>query len=269
LVGLLVLVGLGATIGGDLTTDNELTSHPESQRAADLLDRAWTASDHADDYPELLVIRSTDRTLDDPAYEALVDRLVAAVEGPDGSRASAIDWYQASAAGDDRAALLASADGHATLIPYRPAGDIYASDDAVQAVLATAPGFEGHFVSEDRFDDAMDDATEHDLIHAELFGLPAAALVLVLVFGSLVAAGLPIVLAVVSILGAIGATLLVASQTTMSVYALNMISMIGLAVGVDYALFIVDRFREERRSASSALDPKDRTPPTPGPAVLF
>jgi RND superfamily putative drug exporter len=136
-------------------------------------------------------------------------------------------------------------------------------------VLATAPGFEGHFVSEDRFDDAMDDATEHDLLHAELFGLPAAALVLVLVFGSLVAAGLPIVLAVVSILGAIGATLLVASQTTMSVYALNMISMIGLAVGVDYALFIVDRFREERRSAASALAAMDRTARTAGRAVLF
>lgn len=269
LVGLLVLVGLGATIGGDLTTDNDFTSHPESQRAADLLDRAWTASDQTDDYPELLVIRSDDRTLDDPAYKALVDRLVAAIEGPDGSRASAIDWYRASGAGDDRSGLLASADRHATLIPYRPAGDIYASDDAVRAVLATAPGFEAHFVSEDRFDDAMDATTEHDLLHAELFGLPAAAIVLVLVFGSLVAAGLPIVLAVVSILGAVGATLLVASQTTMSVYALNMISMIGLAVGVDYALFIVDRFREERRSAPSALAAMDRTARTAGRAVLF
>lgn len=264
-----MLIGLGATLGGDLTTDTTFTSHPESQRASDLLDRSWSATDQTDSYPELLVVESAGYSLTDPEYKTVVEHLVAAIQGPDRSRAIATDWYQASAAGDDRAALLASADGHATLIPYRPSGDIYASDEAVRAVLASAPQFEAHFVSEDRFDDAMDDATRHDLLHAELFGLPAAGIVLVLVFGALVAAGLPIVLAIVSILGAVGLTLLLASQTTMSVYALNMISMIGLAVGVDYALFIVDRFREEQKTAASALVAMERSAATAGRAVLF
>ncbi|MEZ4531410.1 MAG: MMPL family transporter [Thermomicrobiales bacterium] len=111
--------------------------------------------------------------------------------------------------------------------------------------------------------------TEHDLIRSEVFGLPAALLVLILVFGALVAAGIPIVLSIVSIAGAVGLTLLLGRVTSMSVYALNMISMIGLAVGVDYALFIVDRFREERRMGHAPAEAMARTAATSGRAVLF
>jgi RND superfamily putative drug exporter len=269
LAGLILLIAFGAVAGGDLTTDDEFLSHPESQRADDLLGRQWGARDESNDFSELLVVRSQDLTLDDPAYRAVVEQLVNALQGPNGAQAETIDWYQASAGGDERAELLASADRTATLIPYQPHGDITAADEAVKQVAAGAPGFEVHFVSEDRFDDAMDSATEHDLVHAELFGLPAALIVLIVVFGSLVAAGLPIVLAIVSILGAVGLTLLLASQTTMSVYALNMISMIGLAVGVDYALFIVDRFRHEQRSGADPVEAMERAAATAGRAVAF
>ena len=91
IVGLALLVGLGATVGGDLTTDATFTSHPESRRADDLLVRSWSPGDNADDFPELLVVRSTTRTLDDPGYRSVVQELVAAIEGPDQTRAPAYD----------------------------------------------------------------------------------------------------------------------------------------------------------------------------------
>jgi RND superfamily putative drug exporter len=194
-----------------------------------------------------------------------VNDLVAAL---DAHGAVAISWYQASAAGDDRASALGSAEGTTTLIPYRPGEDIYAADDAVREAAAAA-GFDVHFVSEDRFDEAMHELTGNDLVRSEVIGLPAALLVLIVVFGALVAAGLPIVLSVVSMVAAIGLTLLLGRVTSMSIYALNMISMFGLAVGVDYALFIVDRFREERRAGHAPLIAIERTAATAGRAVLF
>jgi RND superfamily putative drug exporter len=265
LVGPLVLILLGVFAGGELGTEDAFTSDPESVQAARLLGSEWGTMDHSDDYPELLVVESGGTTLDDPAYETAVDNLVASLEA---HGAAAVTWYQASAAGDDRAAALGSADGTTTIIPYRPGDDIYAADDAVRQA-AEAAGFDVHFVSEDRFDDAMHELTGNDLVRSEVIGLPAALLVLIVVFGALVAAGLPIVLSVVSMVGAIGLTLLLGRVTTMSIYALNMISMFGLAIGVDYALFIVDRFREERRAGHAPLVAIERTAATAGRAVLF
>jgi RND superfamily putative drug exporter len=264
-VGPLVLILLGALAGGELGTEDAFTSNPESMQAARLLASEWDQMDHSAEYPELLVVESSGTTLDSPAYEAAVNDLVAAL---DAHGAVAISWYQASAAGDDRASALGSAEGTTTLIPYRPGEDIYAADDAVREAAAAA-GFDVHFVSEDRFDEAMHELTGNDLVRSEVIGLPAALLVLIVVFGALVAAGLPIVLSVVSMVAAIGLTLLLGRVTSMSIYALNMISMFGLAVGVDYALFIVDRFREERRAGHAPLIAIERTAATAGRAVLF
>lgn len=265
LAGLLLLIVLGTIAGGELSSENQFTSDPESTQAEELLQREWGAVDRSDDYPELLIVESASMTLDDPAYQSAVASLEGALEA---NGASAITWYEASAAGDDRAAALRSADGTTTLIPYRPNGNLHAADDAVRAV-ASSSAIEVHFVSEDRFDDAVDEMTEHDLIRSEVFGLPAAVLVLIVVFGALVAAGLPIVLSVVSIVGAVALTLILGRMTSMSVYALNMISMIGLAVGVDYALFIVDRFREERRSGGTPAQAMARTAATSVRAVMY
>lgn len=261
----MLLVLLGGISGGKLGTENQFTSNPESTRAEELLSSEWGANDHSGDFPELLIVESHGLTLDNPVYQAAVNNLARVLEA---NGSTAITWYQAREMGDERAAMLRSKDGKTTLIPYRPTGEITAADDAVRAAAESA-GLTVYFLSEDRFDDALDKMTEHDLIRSEIFGLPAALLVLIVVFGALVAAGLPIVLSIASIAGAVGLTLLLSRVTSMSVYALNMISMIGLAVGVDYALFIVDRFREERRLGLEPLRALERTVATSGRAVLF
>src|SRR5690606_19122579 len=111
--------------------------------------------------------------------------------------------------------------------------------------------------------------SESDLRKAELIGLPIALVVLVIVFGALVAAGLPIMFAFVGILVAVGLTGIVGLQFDLSVFVLNMITMIGLAVGIDYTLLVIQRFREERANGPSRDAAIHKAGATASRAVLF
>ena len=97
----------------------------------------------------------------------------------------------------------------------------------------------------------------------------AALVVLVVVFGALVAAGVPLVLAIVSIIVAVGLTALLGRVMDLSFFIVNMITMIGLAVGIDYALFIVERYREERRNGRPKQQAIEIAGGTASKAVLF
>ncbi|MDQ3864983.1 MAG: MMPL family transporter [Actinomycetota bacterium] len=110
--------------------------------------------------------------------------------------------------------------------------------------------------------------TESDLKRAEMVSLPLALLMLLFVFGSVIAAGLPIGVGVLAVTGGFAGTLLLARAMDVSIYATNIVTMIGLGVAIDYSLFVVSRFREEvgRHPVSEALA---RTMATAGRAILF
>jgi RND superfamily putative drug exporter len=110
---------------------------------------------------------------------------------------------------------------------------------------------------------------EEDLVRGETFGITAALVILVIVFGALVAAGVPILLALVSITISFGITAVVGRIWELSFFITNMITMIGLAVGIDYALFVVERYREERRQGRSKADAIAVTGGTASKAVAF
>jgi RND superfamily putative drug exporter len=112
------------------------------------------------------------------------------------------------------------------------------------------------------------EVTRTDLERAELVILPLVVVLLLLVFGSVVAAFLPLVVGALSMAGAIAVTLLMARYTSVSVYAPNIVTMIGLGVAIDYSLFIVSRFREEIRAHEGA-EALARTMATAGRAILF
>jgi RND superfamily putative drug exporter len=107
-----------------------------------------------------------------------------------------------------------------------------------------------------------------DVGRVEIVILPLVAVLLVLVFGSLVAALLPLAVGGLAMASAIAATFLLARATSVSIYAPNIVSMIGLGVAIDYCLFVVSRFREELRSESPP-DALARTMATAGRAILF
>ena len=111
--------------------------------------------------------------------------------------------------------------------------------------------------------------SEKDLQRAELVSLPIAAVVLLLVFGAVLAAGTPLFVAGLAIPASLALIYLVAQQVEMSIYVLNIATMLGLALAIDYSLFITSRFKEELRNGRTVGDAVQRSVATAGKAVVF
>ncbi|HUP54502.1 MAG TPA: MMPL family transporter, partial [Methylomirabilota bacterium] len=106
-------------------------------------------------------------------------------------------------------------------------------------------------------------------VRAETVSFPILAIVLILVFASLIAAGMPLLVAGLAIPSSLALIYLVAQQVEMSIFVLNIATMLGLALAIDYSLFIVSRFREELRRGRTVEEAVERTVSTAGKAVAF
>jgi uncharacterized membrane protein YdfJ with MMPL/SSD domain len=111
--------------------------------------------------------------------------------------------------------------------------------------------------------------SEKDLVRAETVSFPILAIVLVLVFASVIAAGMPLLVAGLAIPSSLALIYVVAQQVEMSIFVLNIATMLGLALAIDYSLFIVSRFREELRRGRTVEEAVERTVSTAGKAVAF
>src|SRR4051794_26081519 len=111
--------------------------------------------------------------------------------------------------------------------------------------------------------------SEKDLQKAEIVSLPIAAVVLILVFASLIAAGMPLLVAGLAIPTSLALIYIVAQQVEMSIFVLNIATMLGLALAIDYSLFIVSRYREELRRGRTVAEAVERSVATAGKAVTF
>src|SRR5579859_3047544 len=116
---------------------------------------------------------------------------------------------------------------------------------------------------------AFNTTLEQDLQRAEFVALPVVLLLLVLIFASVVAALLPLGVGVLAIVGGIGGTLFLARFTDVSQYAINIVTLIGLGVAIDYSLFIVNRFRDELAAGASREDAIAIAMSTAGRAITF
>ena len=145
-------------------------------------------------------------------------------------------------------ASLISRDGTATLIPLI-LNDWDRLEELIDVIdqARESPDFDVWITGVATIDHDFQALSERDLQQGEFqFGLPMAIVVLVLVLGAVVAAALPLLVAVISIAVALGLAALVGNITDLSLFLINMVFMMGLAVGIDYGLFIIARFREER-----------------------
>ena len=142
----------------------------------------------------------------------------------------------------------------------------------VEAALREVPGLRVQIAGGPAFYGDVQAVTESDLRRSELISLPLAALALLLVFGSLVAAGVPLAVGGASVLVALAGIFLVASVIPMSIFVLNLATLLGLGLGVDYSLLMTSRFREElaRREGPDRVAEAVRvTVTTAGRAVFF
>jgi RND superfamily putative drug exporter len=250
------VVLVGSLLGGSLTTEGQVTNNPDSTQAKNLVDKHFPSTDFK---TELIVVRSERLTVHDPAFQARLARLIA--------------LGRATGSVAQLGKQQPSHDGHAVLIPIRLVPN---EDDHVGKVIDLVKaqngvgGFQVAMTGEFTTNHDFNEVSQHDLEAGELrFGLPAALIVLLLVFGAVVAGLLPLVLAIVSIAVALGLTALVAQGFDLSVFVVNMLTGMGLALGIDYALFVTSRFREERAAGREKVDAIAAAGATASRAVLF
>lgn len=112
-------------------------------------------------------------------------------------------------------------------------------------------------------------ATKQDMAHSEMIGLPIALFVLLLIFGTVWAALLPLIIGIISVSLTLGITYYLTGFFSLSNFLPNIVTMLGLAIGVDYALFLVSRFREELRSRRSVAEAVAMATETAGKSVFF
>ncbi len=265
--GLLAVIGIALTsglLGSALTSDSGVTSEPESIRAQDLVDERMPDSDTLD---ELVVMRSERLTVDDAAFSAKVRGLADQIRRQ--AEVRRVGIYR-----DRGGEILVSGDGHATLLP------VVMSDEpettAVEDLIATierangVDGFAVHITGENTIGHDFTEVSEQDLQKGELqFGLPAALVILVLVFGTLVGAAIPLVMAILSIVVALGLVAVVGQAFELNLFVVNMLVAMGLALGIDYSLFIVSRLREERHQGASTPEAILTVAQTATRAVVF
>ena len=208
--------------------------------------------------------------MDDPSYEEFVTGMRNKVAALGSSFvASVVSYYET---GDES---LVSTDRRTTLVPIVMAGEFKEAESNVKSVIEIvdqANGgaqFEVFITGESTISRDFVEGNQADAEKGEAFGVPIALLILAVLFGALAAAVLPVMLAVTSILVAFGAVLLIGQVIQVQAFAQNLVTMMGLAVGIDYSLFIVSRFREERARGVAKLDAISVAGRTASRAVLF
>jgi RND superfamily putative drug exporter len=154
------------------------------------------------------------------------------------------------------------------LLDLKP-DDSPAALEGIQAALVEVDGIEVALAGGPSFYADIQIVSETDLQRSELISLPLAAIVLLLVFGSAVAAGLPLAVGGATVLVALAAIFGIAQATRMSIFVLNLTTLLGLGLGVDYSLLLVSRFREELGRGAKLGDAVQRTVSTAGRAVFF
>jgi putative drug exporter of the RND superfamily len=247
------VIALGQTSGGEMSDAFEIPD-VESQEALDVLEEDFPA---AAGTSAQLVFAVEDGTLSDPAAAGAVEAALAEVaDQPD---VGAIGELQRSP--DDR---IAYAD-----VQYdRPSEDI--RDVAYERLEATAAATnDAGVVQLELGGDLPTEAAEEEPAGQELIGLVVAVIVLLVAFGSVIAMGLPIGIALVGLGIGMGLISLFASVIDVNSVAPILAAMIGLGVGIDYALFIVTRHRENLRLGMTVEEAAGRAIATSGSAVLF
>src|SRR5918993_356870 len=247
-----------------ITTDATVTNDPESEQGYAALFRHLPPSD--DFVNEVVLARAPgkDVTTDRPS-RLEIERLAAALQAT-GKTFRVRSYY------DDEDPSLISPDRDAVAITIGMGPDAEEGITDVIDVVRQADGgpLEVTITGEYTADEDFLALSNKDLKEGELFfGLPAAFVVLLLVFGAVVAGLVPILLAIVAIVFALALVAVVGQVWEVSFFVVNMLTGMGLALGVDYALFVVSRFREERTLGVEKVDAVAATGRTASRAVLF
>ncbi len=266
IAGWLAFVLLALVVGGLVGTeklDGADAAAGKSEHAQAIVDRG----DFPDASGESILVQSETLTADDPAFAAAVADVV--------NRISPFTAVRDLHTPFEREAHLVSADGRSALIRFEVEGDGAHGTEAVRPILAAVAGAQDAnpaFVVE-QFGEAsamiaLDETIAQDFERAELLALPITLGILIVVFGALVAAGIPLLLGLSAVAAALGLLAVPSQWLPVDDAAGSVILLIGLAVGVDYSLFYLKREREERAAGKGPEAALEAAAATSGRAVL-
>jgi uncharacterized membrane protein YdfJ with MMPL/SSD domain len=234
----------------------------EARDAEQALDRAGLRP-----VEEVVLVQSDELTVEDPEFQAAVEDVTGRL-----SQVRYVENVRSPLAGDGEV----SADGHAALVNFEVAGDLTEAKDRVDPTVAAVaaaqtrhPDLQIEQFGGASADKAINDVIQDDLAKAGMLSLPITLIILTITFGTLVAAGLPLLIGITSVMAALG---LVAAASHLFPADTNLpavILLIGLAVGVDYSLFYLRREREERAAGRSERSALEAAAATSGRAVLI
>ena len=261
------LVIIGVLLDSATTTDFSLADRYESERAAALLEDRLRGPKPV---TELVIVQSPTLNVDDPEFQEMVESLHDEIMalGPDKVELG-VHYYLSNDP------ISVSPDRKTTILAFVLAGTTQEATGNVEDVV--------HIVQE--ANEAADfrvliggdasvafennEMSAADLEKGERFGIPIALIILLVLFGTIVAIFLPLGIAIVAIMLALAAVGVIGQFFQLIFFVTMMITMIGLAVGIDYSLLIVSRFREEMSSGLDKQEAISKTGDTAGRTVLF
>jgi uncharacterized membrane protein YdfJ with MMPL/SSD domain len=258
----LVAFGLGGMVG---TRNIESTNGPgESGRMSRILDEGFKQP-----AAENVLVQSHSARAGTAAFDAAIADVVARV-----SKITDVENVRSPLAGHN--ADLVSKDGHSALVQFDIRGEQDKAVDKIEPVLAGVAAAQrahpGFVIGEFGLASAghgVEKAYENDLGKAGMLSLPITLIVLVLAFGTLVAAGIPLLLALTAVLATFGLIALPSALLPVAMEAPAMVLLIGLAVGVDYSMFYLKRERQERAAGRSERAALEAAAATSGRSVLI
>jgi RND superfamily putative drug exporter len=276
----ILILGFGASgvlLSKALTTDFDFTNNPEAIRAQTLLQQKQLEQDVT---PETFVMTGSQGATTDPAFTAKVNAALNDIRALDPSVVlqvpSQFPLSQADKSNPQVAALgpFPSEDGTAVLfnvILVKDSDQTATIVDGLDTIQAKYSAADTHFymLGEPTSTADFKKISEDDLKKGETIGVVVAIIVLLVVFGSLIAGVTPIIMGIFAIGVAFGVVGLLGEVWRWSFFVPNLMTMLGLAVGIDYSLFIVSRYREERRRGRDNLEAIGMSGATANRAVFF
>ena len=265
LVWLVLAVGLGALaprVEHALSGAGWEASGSESVKAREQIDRDFSGRGS---YALQVVVNSPSRTADEPEFRRVLQRVEALLRAD-----SRVDGVA-----PPRPAVSVSPDGRTALVfaGARAAPDdmVRAADDLKQPVAAAGRGdVRAELTGSAGMWSDFNEANKSAMLKSEVISWPVTLAILLLAFGSLVAAGLPLMLTILGLVSAAGMLFVGAQLFDISIWAMNFALMFALALGIDYALFIVARFRQAHVDEGlSPVEAVAQAMDTAGKAVLF
>ncbi|MBT2438802.1 MMPL family transporter [Streptomyces sp. ISL-36] len=258
-VALLALAGVGAATAPAATSSSFSIPGTEAQKAFDLLEQRFPGG-NADGATARVVFKAPDgQKMTDAAHRAKVEKVVGELKSGSDQVASVTDPYTAQAVSRDGSTAYVS-------VSYKVSG-MELTDATREALEKTGHDAQGQGLTVEIGGDALQTMPETGA--GEIVGVVIAGIVLVLTFGSLVAAGLPLLTAIIGVGIGVSTITALANVLDLGSTTSTLAMMIGLAVGIDYALFIVSRYRAELAEGREREEAAGRAVGTAGSAVVF